>query len=393
MHERPLSQNPDAGSASAMPDGLGATTPRTSRYSRPTDLPIYSILDLEAFQHDDDVENFLETLALGNPLDTQVDDDDEQSVPDLEVRSMSTTSTSSSCTHYDASTLQAAKIPKFVEVVPDVPEVPEVPETIQALHQLQQDIMELDVSLIDYYEDLRINSVLLSPTVPPRGHVDGGALASTTDRREYLWQYRAYSPEERTRVSRLRVADDTVHIPTGEGFLKVPCSNTKGYTFAKSYYTPEIPATILSPNALGVASRCEGYHSYSDLIGDRARLELVNCAGHDKPITFELRRIRGLLFTDSLIAPTPLEHTSPIPFTTPVGDDSLDTPICSIGFATDTTCDCYDMRALTREQQRALWHMRFGHINERDISNLHKHVDGVPNLPREDALHSCPICK
>ena len=48
-----------------------------------------------------------------------------------------------------------------------------------------------------------------------------------------------------------------------------------------------------------------------------------------------------------------------------------------------------DVNALTRDQSRALWHMRLGHINERLVSDLHKCVDGVPSLSRSDVLHSC----
>ena len=51
-----------------------------------------------------------------------------------------------------------------------------------------------------------------------------------------------------------------------------------------------------------------------------------------------------------------------------------------------------DVRVLTAEQQRALWHCRLGHTHSRNVADLHKFVDGVPKMSRSDALSSCPIC-
>ena len=77
---------------------------------------------------------------------------------------------------------------------------------------------ELKIAAVDYYEYLQVSTVDLSPTMPPRGHIDGGALASTTNRKEYLWSYHQYNDDERSQVTRLKVADDTVHVPTGTKF-------------------------------------------------------------------------------------------------------------------------------------------------------------------------------
>ena len=50
------------------------------------------------------------------------------------------------------------------------------------------------------------------------------------------------------------------------------------------------------------------------------------------------------------------------------------------------------INALTRDQQRTLWHMRLGHINHRTVSKAHEFADGIPDLPDKDNLHSCPHC-
>lgn len=77
---------------------------------------------------------------------------------------------------------------------------------------------------------------------------DGGALATTTDRCEYLWSYHAFTEDKLLMVPSLQVADDSAYKPTGVGYLAVPASGGD-YThhFVRSYYTPEIPATIISP--------------------------------------------------------------------------------------------------------------------------------------------------
>ena len=97
--------------------------------------------------------------------------------------------------------------------------------------------------------------------------------------------------------------------------------------------------------------------------------------------------MRGLLFTEYLIAPTEAEHVSLHP---PDGTCSLSTPahLPCFGLCPSTK----DVNALTRDQLQALWHMRLGHINERLVSDLHKYVDGVLALPHSDVLHSCPMC-
>ena len=80
--------------------------------------------------------------------------------------------------------------------------------------------------------------------------------------------------------------------------------------FIKTFYTPEIPATIISPDALSRQSSCAGYQTYFSLIDKKARLQLIDCSPERRLISFQLQLIRGLLFTDSLMIPTPEEHKS-----------------------------------------------------------------------------------
>ena len=334
-------------------------------------------MDLDAFAHDPAVEESLRSTA-STELGTE-SDDSSLSVPDLASTTSSNSSTSSLDMDKPSISLCPAKVPAFIEIAPEVPAPPAV---LNALHRFKADVLELGISAIDFYQDLRVSSIHLSDSVPPKGHVDGGALATTTDRLEYIWSYREYQSDELPQVTRLRVADDTIHVPRGAGYLKVPCTTNPGFMFVRCFYTPQIPATILSPNAITRLYGCKGYSTYSDLIDNSASMQLVDCSECETTVNFDLQLIRGLLYTDSLIAPTATERSSStIPSTVPVD-------------VTDPSSSNFvdDIRVLSRDQQRALWHMRLGHTHERLISDLHKYVDGIPALPRSDVLHSCPMC-
>ena len=50
------------------------------------------------------------------------------------------------------------------------------------------------------------------------------------------------------------------------------------------------------------------------------------------------------------------------------------------------------INSLNRRALYQLWHQRLGHLNYRRLSELHKHVKGVPKLPMVDETVQCPIC-
>ena len=75
-----------------------------------------------------------------------------------------------------------ARMPDFVDVVPKVKPLPTLPSIVRARHKFKADITEMKIAAVDYNKYLQVSAVELSPSVPPQGHVDGGALASTTNR-------------------------------------------------------------------------------------------------------------------------------------------------------------------------------------------------------------------
>ena len=376
-----------------MDDCQSSKTSCSCRPSEPQPFPILSVVDLSAFEHEPCVEDTLHAFPFHasdkNKLAAEDDNSSQTSTTAPDLMSASSSSDGSSMSDgnsVDLRDIAPVKIPEFVDVYPEEPVIPSGSKVLRALRQFEVDLMTYDISMVEYYESLQITSVQLSPALPPRGHVDGGALATTTDRKNYLWSYHEYSEEERSSiVPRLRVADDTVHIPTGVGYICVPQNGMGQHQFIRSFYTPEIPASIISPDAFGKANGCRGYQTYSDFHNGRATLDLIDCQQSQSSMSFDLQLIRGLLFTDSLIAPTPSQHvTTEVPVLE--GAPTEDFPVF-------TTHEDVPVRAMTRDQQRMLWHMRLGHVNERMVSDLHHYVDGIPALPRAGTLDSCAVCK
>jgi hypothetical protein len=89
-----------------------------------------------------------------------------------------------------------------------------------ALHALSAHLCVHALSRTDFYRKIyAVTPTLLGPDAPLRAHTDGGSMATTTDHRDYLWDYRELTPAERRPV--LRVADSRAHHPIGIGFLRV----------------------------------------------------------------------------------------------------------------------------------------------------------------------------
>jgi GAG-pre-integrase domain len=44
------------------------------------------------------------------------------------------------------------------------------------------------------------------------------------------------------------------------------------------------------------------------------------------------------------------------------------------------------------QAQSHLWHQRLGHVNHRIVSEMHKHVDGIPKVPLPSIIDHCPVC-
>ena len=142
-----------------------------------------------------------------------------------------------------------------------------------------------------------------------RAHMDGGAQVTTTDNLSLLWHDRLLPADYKPPA--LKVADNTAHYPIGYGYLKVPCLTGDGHELILCFYTPSLPATIMLPDRIGRAQGCKGYNALSFFDPDKmnqCQLHLFNCRCRSEDIRIALTSIRGLLFTDVLVPPTPAEH-------------------------------------------------------------------------------------
>ena len=157
-----------------------------SRSRRPFSLPL-AVVDLDFLKHDPEIEAFFDDGLL----------DDVPSLHD----SISSGSTLSEGAPFQMTSLVPASIPSFIHVT-STPSDFTVPEPLLALRQLEEDIHIRGISVVDYYHELQVSSVHLASHVPARAHVDGGALATTTERLDYLWCYHEYTPVESRSVAR-----------------------------------------------------------------------------------------------------------------------------------------------------------------------------------------------
>ena len=97
---------------------------------------------------------------------------------------------------------------------------------------LQQSLHALDVHLCETRQSRRsYYASQASSRDKSRAHIDGGAMASTTDQKALLAYFRPITNPQTV----LKVADDRPHHPTGEGYLKVPSSNAEGYVLVRTF--------------------------------------------------------------------------------------------------------------------------------------------------------------
>ena len=155
-----------------------------------------------------------------------------------------------------------------------------------------------------YYRQLQSEEQdMLGSTTPVRAHMDGGSMANTTDRRELLWNFK-----EKPGCT-LRVADDHPHYPTGTGFVRVPSDDACGYREIRCYYTPTLPATILSPASMCKQFQCSSYSSLTHFGDGTSSVSLHHCKRISQNVVFPLIPVRGLLYTSPLI---PVPPSAPI---------------------------------------------------------------------------------
>ena len=297
------------------------------------------------------------------------------------------------------------------------------------LHGMHALRTTLRLSVKETYTHLRKTDSKLSSDTQLLAHMDGGSMTSTTDRRDYLFNLQPLTSGDRK--VQLIVADAGIHYPTHVGYLRVPTSSLSGYTDIRTYYTPSMPSTILSPSAISKAYKCEGHSSFASNIDDTCSVTLHHCLDDKRDIHFQLQNIRGLLFTQSLIKPTASQRTQDISSTHTLNQVQKTTCACNArppfrlsppetGEGNSTPCPCHCTSSTSapdihlsptdtsstesepskmilnqmEERNRVLWHLRLGHIHHDRIYNASEYTDDVPPMPKpKPPFDNCPICK
>ena len=168
--------------------------------------------------------------------------------------------------------------------------------TSHYLYALDLCLQETQSNCSTFYTE----TVVFSPGPLLLAHMDAGSMANTTNRSDYLWDFKLLHSSATT----LRVADDTPYHPTGIGFLKVPTLGLPSFLLIHTFYTPSLPATILSPASITSDAGYIGYTSFARLDGQDCYLTLHGSPPTSEEIVFPLQFGHGLLFTHALIAPS-----------------------------------------------------------------------------------------
>jgi len=138
----------------------------------------------------------------------------------------------------------------------------------RALHALDLHLCQTQSSWLQFY-------AMLSDNMEHElcGHMDGGAQASTTNHLEYLFHYHLLGKNSTT----LKVADDTPHYPVGLGFLRITADTDLRYVMVPTFYTPTLPATIISPSNLGSKMSCASFTTFASLTDKDCSITLHHC--------------------------------------------------------------------------------------------------------------------
>ena len=123
-----------------------------------------------------------------------------------------------------------------------------------------------------------------------RAHIDGGSMVTTTHDSTLVWHARpAVKPPL------LRVADKRPHRPSHEGYLCV--DGETGPTLIRTFLTPTLRATILSPDAACCENGCSGYTAISNCDGHNCSVTLRHCKRRSGDLRLPAVLRRGMLYT------------------------------------------------------------------------------------------------
>jgi hypothetical protein len=245
-------------------------------------------------------------------------------------------------------------------------------------------------------------------TGPIGGQMDPGANMTTTPHLQMLWNLHKLK-----RPNITKDAGQSPHQALFGGYLVLPCTRNgqSGHVAISAYYTPSVGVTLLAPSTL-----LDQYPEIDEWIL-RANRQIANIKFNDTKgdilMEFPLYCHNKLQYTVPFVRPSISQRTNKLPrfismsisnkpfidsideiqdntllddltefVDLPVSDGTTDSPDSAVQVT----------HTLHSRSQYQLWHQRLGHVQPRTVSDLHKHVDGVPSLSPPTLLDNCPIC-
>jgi hypothetical protein len=274
----------------------------------------------------------------------------------------------------------------------------------------------------------------------PRGQLDTGAKASVTNNKNNLHRYREYTKSHPPPVRLTAAIDngDPGIFPEGEGYLRVPAPNARGYIEVLTYYSPHLTSTLISENGLyntstNSTSAFSGqtlHKHYTDPLGYTGNFTLTchHRLSRRRNLTIYGVLIGGQCYTHPLILPD-VDVANPFatarnsidcakrndPSFATLCANSVRATIQSVRLQRQDALrdalrrvprnwlhqvafhDIVDhhipVHAIKSRTEKLLWHQRLGHPCDRYLYDAHKSIIGIPQFKREtEILNQCPTC-
>jgi hypothetical protein len=204
--------------------------------------------------------------------------------------------------------------------------------------------------------------------------VDGGAAGSTTDDQSKLHGYKALTVHNAFHDAGKR---SHTSAGEGEGYMRLACGTSaeasNKYVNIHCFHTPTLPVIVLSPGRF-VAHHESKYEAHTIYTNHRTKRGYARIHGlADIPDIYVPEIVRGVLLYSRASSPSSNKSLSASSATLNAHTHAVDS-----------------IKNLNAEATRILSHQHLGHMHFRKLSDLHKHVDGIPKIALPTDIDGCP---